>query len=60
MNRVDDLGAVDPLQINGRNPEVGVPELALDDHQRDTLMRRLDQTGSDARSWLYSEKQLAT
>jgi len=42
MDGVDDLGAVDPLQIDRRHPEVRVPELALDDHQRHALARHLD------------------
>jgi hypothetical protein len=35
VHGVDDLGVVDPLQINGGDPEVGV--LALDDDQRHAL-----------------------
>jgi hypothetical protein len=34
MDRRDDLGVVDALQVNGRDAEVAVPELALDDNQR--------------------------
>jgi hypothetical protein len=30
------------LQVNRRDPEAGVPELALDDDQRDALMSHLD------------------
>jgi hypothetical protein len=39
---VDDLGVVDPAEIDRCNREVGVPELALDDQQRDALARHLD------------------
>jgi hypothetical protein len=42
VDGVDDLGAVDPLQVNGRDAEVGVPELALNDDQWHALMRHLD------------------
>ena len=38
----DDLGVVNPLQIDGRDPEVGVPQLALDDVERDALVGELD------------------
>lgn len=41
MDRVDDLGAVDPPQIDRRDAEIGVPELALDDNQRHALVRHL-------------------
>jgi hypothetical protein len=42
VDGVDDLRAIDPLQVNGRDPEVRVPELALDNDQRHALMRQLD------------------
>ena len=42
MDGVNDLRAVDPLQVNGRDAEVGVPELTLDDDQWNALMRHLD------------------
>jgi hypothetical protein len=42
VHGVDDLGVVNPLQVNRGDPEMGVPELALDDHQRDALMGHLD------------------
>jgi len=31
MDGVDDLGVVDPAQIHRGDPEIGIPELALDD-----------------------------
>jgi hypothetical protein len=34
MDGVDDLGVVDALQVDRRDAEVGVAELALDDDQR--------------------------
>ena len=37
MDGVDDLGAVDALQIDRRDPEVGMSELALYHDQRDAL-----------------------
>jgi hypothetical protein len=42
VDRVDDLGVVDPTQVRRGNPEVGMPELALYDQQRDPLARHLD------------------
>jgi hypothetical protein len=30
MNRVDDLGAVNPLQVDAGDPQIAVAELALD------------------------------
>ena len=41
MHDIDDLAAVDPLQIDRGDPEVSVPELALDHIERDTLARHL-------------------
>ena len=34
-DRVDDLGVVDPAQVRGGDPEIGMPELALYDQQWD-------------------------
>jgi hypothetical protein len=45
VDGVDDLGAVDPLQLDRRDPEVGVPKLSLDHHQRDPLVSHLDRVG---------------
>jgi hypothetical protein len=42
MDRVDDLGVVDPAQVRGGDPEVGMPELALYDQERDPLAGHLD------------------
>jgi len=42
VDGVDDLAAVDPLQVDARDPEVRVTELALDDDQRDALPGHLD------------------
>jgi hypothetical protein len=42
VDRVDDLGVVDALQIDRRDAEVGVSELALDHVQGDTLARHFD------------------
>ena len=35
MDRLDDLGVVDPAHVDRRDREVGMAELALDDEQRD-------------------------
>jgi hypothetical protein len=45
VDGVDDLGAVDALEVDARDPEVGVPELALDDHERNALVCHLDRMG---------------
>ena len=42
VDGVDDLGVVDALQVHRGDPEVGVPELALDDIQRYTLSGHFD------------------
>ena len=42
VNRVDDLRVVDPTEIRGGDPEVGMTELALDHEQRHALTRHLD------------------
>src|SRR3954468_8594113 len=39
---VEDLGGVDALQVDRRDPEIRVAELALDDDQRDTFTGHLD------------------
>jgi hypothetical protein len=45
MHGIDDLGAVDALQVDGRDAEAGVAELALDDDERHALTRHLDGVG---------------
>jgi hypothetical protein len=45
VDGVHDLGVIDATQVHGRDPEVGMPELPLDDHQRDALTRHLDRVG---------------
>ena len=37
VDRVDDLGVVNPAQVRGGDPEIGMPELALYDQQGDSL-----------------------
>ena len=41
----DDLGVVDALEIDGGDPEVGTPQLALADVERDALVREFDGVG---------------
>jgi hypothetical protein len=41
MNRVDDLLCIDSLEIDRRDAEVRMSELALDDRQRDPFVRHL-------------------
>jgi hypothetical protein len=42
VDRFDDLGVVDALQIDRRDPEVAMSELALDHDQRHALAGHLD------------------
>ena len=42
VDRVDDLARIDPLQVSAGRTEVGMPELALDDVNRDPLASELD------------------
>ncbi|HEY5171328.1 MAG TPA: hypothetical protein VIK54_06335 [Acidimicrobiia bacterium] len=42
VDGVHDLGVVDATQVHGGDPEVGMPELPLDDHERHALVRHLD------------------
>ena len=42
VDRVDDLTGIDSLQVDRCDPEVGMPELPLDDRQRDPLVGHLD------------------
>jgi len=45
MDGADDLAAVYALQVNACDAEVRVPELPLDDDERDTFVRHLDRVG---------------
>jgi hypothetical protein len=42
VDRADDLAAVDALEVNARDAEVCVSELALDHDERDAFVRHLD------------------
>jgi hypothetical protein len=42
MDGVDDLGAVDSLEVDACDTEVGMAELALDDDERDAFVGHLD------------------
>jgi hypothetical protein len=45
MDDLDDLGVVDALQVDGRDAEVAVAELALDDDKRHAFACELDGVG---------------
>jgi hypothetical protein len=45
VDGVDDLRVVDPLEINRGDPEMCMPELALDNEQRHSLVSHLDRVG---------------
>jgi hypothetical protein len=42
VDGADDLAAVDALEVNAGDAEVRVPELLLDDDERDTFVGHLD------------------
>jgi hypothetical protein len=42
MDGCDDLGVVDALEVDRGDPDVAVPELALDDDERHALVSHLD------------------
>jgi hypothetical protein len=42
MDGLDDLGIVDPLQVDRSDSEIAVAELALDDDQRHAFTSQLD------------------
>jgi hypothetical protein len=42
VDGVDDLGVVDPLEVDRGDAEIAVAELALDDHARHTLTSHFD------------------
>jgi hypothetical protein len=45
MDCLDDLGVVDPLQVDRGDAQVAVTELALDHDQRHTFVCHLDGVG---------------
>ena len=45
VDGVDDLGVLDALKVDGRNAEVGMPELPLDHDERDALAGHFDSVG---------------
>jgi hypothetical protein len=49
--RADDFGVVDALEIDRGDAEVGVSELALDDHDRDALAGHLHGVGVAQLVW---------
>ena len=51
MHGVDDFGVVDAAQVRGGDPDVGMAELPLDDHQRDSLAAHLDRMGVTELVW---------
>jgi hypothetical protein len=42
VDRVHNLSRIDSLEVNRRDPNVGMSELPLDNRQRDPFMRHLD------------------
>ena len=50
-DRLDDLAAIDPLQVDRGDPEVGMSQLALDDVERDALPGHFDGAGVAQLVW---------
>ena len=48
MHGLDDLGVIDPAQVRRGDPEVRVPELALDDDERNAFSRHVDDRNAGA------------
>jgi len=42
VHGIDDLRVIDPLEIDRGHPEMGMPELSLDNDQRHALVGHLD------------------
>lgn len=55
-DRLDDLAVVDALQVHGRDAEVGVAQLALDDVQRHSFSGHLDAAWA-CRSWCGAKRR---
>jgi hypothetical protein len=51
VHRLDDLAAVDALQVDGRDTEVAVSQLALEDDQRHAFAGHLDGVGVAELVW---------
>src|SRR5947209_6443487 len=51
MHRLDDLGAVDSLEVDAGDPQIAMPELALDRHERHTLVGEFDSVGMPQLMW---------
>jgi hypothetical protein len=51
MDGADDLAAVDALQVDAGDPEVGVPKLTLDHDERSAFVRHLDRMGVAQLVW---------
>jgi hypothetical protein len=51
VDGVDDLGAVDPLEVDRGDAEVAVAELALVDHERHTFASHFDGVGVSQLMW---------
>ena len=54
MDGVDDLGAIDPLEVDRGDPEVRVSELALYDDERDSFVGHLYCVGVPQLVWRES------
>jgi hypothetical protein len=51
VDRVNDLGAIDALEVDRRDPEVAVAELALDDDERHAFVGHFDSVGVPKLMW---------
>src|ERR1039458_10690610 len=51
VDRVDDLACIYTLEVDRRDPEVRMPELPLDNRQRDPFVRHLDRVSMPQLVW---------
>lgn len=42
VHRLDDFSVIDALQVHGRDAEIAVAELTLNDHEQDAFVSKLD------------------
>ena len=51
VDSVDDLGVIDAAQVHRRHAQIGMPQLALNDGDRDPFARHLDRVSVPELMW---------
>ena len=59
MNRADRLAAIDTLEIDAGDAEVGVAELPLNHYERHALVRHLDDRNAGAHRLMVASAEAA-